>query len=127
MADYTVAKIPEMEPFYKGLFLRARGALDVKSFGMAVVEMPAGFADYPDHDHPDQEEVYVVLSGTGTLELENGDSVPLDPETMVRVGPNTKRKITSETDMRLLALGGVPGQAYDAPDYTEPGAPDPLA
>jgi len=29
--------------------------------------------------------------------------------------------------MRLIAIGGVPGQAYQAPGYTQVGAPDPLA
>ena len=33
MADYDVAKIGELEGFYKGLFLKARSALGVKSFG----------------------------------------------------------------------------------------------
>jgi len=28
--------------------------------------------------------------------------------------------------MRLLAIGGTPGEAYEAPAYTELGAADPL-
>jgi len=28
--------------------------------------------------------------------------------------------------MRLLAIGGTPGQAYEAPEYSRVGAPDPL-
>lgn len=31
------------------------------------------------------------------------------------------------TGMRVLALGGTPGQAYDVYDFTEVGAPDPFA
>ena len=130
MSDYTVKTISELEPFYKGLFLKARDELGVKSFGLAVVEMPAGFDDYPDHDHASegQEEVYVVLAGTGTLEIEGAESVRLGPETLVRVGPGTKRRIRPDaTGMRLLAIGGVPGQAYDPPGYSAVGAPDPLA
>ena len=46
----------------------------------------------------------------------------------MRIGPNTKRKINPGADgMRLLAIGGVAGEAYEAPGYTEVGAPDPLA
>jgi hypothetical protein len=46
----------------------------------------------------------------------------------VRVGPDTKRKIHPGPDgMRLLAIGGTPGEAYEAPGYSELGAPDPLA
>jgi hypothetical protein len=29
--------------------------------------------------------------------------------------------------MRVLALGGTPGEAYDVRDFTEVGAPDPFA
>lgn len=128
MADYTAKKIGEMEPFYNGLFLRARDELGVRSFGMAVVEIDADHP-HPDHDHPDQEEVYVVLEGTGTLEIEGGaQTVALDADTLVRVGPGTKRRIVADGGrMRLLALGGTPGKAYEAPGYTEVGAPDPLA
>ena len=58
----------------------------------------------------------------------DGESVPLDSETIVRIGPNTKRKINPGADgMRLLAIGGVPGQVYEAPGYSDVGAPDPLA
>ena len=77
MADYTAKKISEMEPFYKGLFLKARDELGVQSFGLAVVEITDD--NHPDHDHPDQEEVYVVLEGSGTLEIDGGaETVPLD-------------------------------------------------
>ena len=51
---------------------------------------------------------------------------PIDPETMVRVGPEAKRKIwPGDEGIRLLALGGCPGHAYKAPDITKLGAPDP--
>ena len=129
MSDFTVKQINELEGFYRGLFLKARDELGVQSFGMAIVELADGFEDYPDHDHADvgQEEVYVVLRGTGTMQVE-GQTIELGPETLVRVGPSTKRKILpGPGGMRLLALGGVPGQAYEAPGYSAVGAPDPLA
>lgn len=129
MADYNVAKIAELEGFYNGLFLKARSALGVKSFGMAVIELGPNSDAHPDHDHAGvgQEEVYVVLSGTGEIEIE-GETIALDPETMVRVGPETKRKIRPGGDgMRLLSIGGVPGGVYEAPSYSEVGQPDPLA
>jgi mannose-6-phosphate isomerase-like protein (cupin superfamily) len=128
MADFDVARIGELEGFYQGLFLKARGALNVQSFGMAVVELGPGSDAHPDHDHPEgQEEVYVVLRGTGEIVVD-GERVALDAETMVRVGPDAKRKITPGPDgLRLLALGGTPGEAYEAPGYSEVGAPDPLA
>ncbi len=130
MSDYTVKKIEELEGFYGGLFLKARDELGVQSFGMAIVELSGGReANYPMHAHEGegQEEVYVVLRGTGTLELEGGEPVRLDPETIVRVGPAQQRRLVpDEGGMRLLALGGVPGRAYEPPAYSAVGAPDPL-
>ena len=129
MSDFTAKRIDDLEGFYQGLFLKARDELGVQSFGLAVVEMPDGFDEHPDHDHASegQEEVYVVLRGTGTLEIEGGETVRLDPETLVRVGPGTKRRIRPDAGgMRLIAIGGVPGQAYEAPGYSAVGAPDPL-
>ena len=131
MSDFTVKRLDELEGFYQGLFLKARSELGVQSFGMAIVELSGGREErYPMHDHADvgQEEVYVVLRGTGTMEVEGEEPVRLDAETLVRVGPGTKRRLVpDEGGMRLLALGGVPGQAYEAPGYSEVGAPDPLA
>ncbi|MCP9489822.1 MAG: hypothetical protein MSC31_08085 [Solirubrobacteraceae bacterium MAG38_C4-C5] len=129
MADFSSARISELEPFYQGLFLKARAAVGAQSFGLAVVELGPGADAHPLHDHPGgQEEVYAVLRGTGELEIE-GESqrIPLDSETIVRVGPDSKRKIHPGPDgMRLLAIGGTPGEAYEAPAYSELGAPDPL-
>lgn len=128
MPDYTVQRIDQLEGFYEGLFLKARAALGVQSFGMAVIELDPGSDAHPDHDHSGagQEEVFVVLRGTGEMTVD-GETFPLDAETIVRVGPEAKRKITPGPEgMRLIALGGVPGKAYQAPDYTELGAPDPL-
>jgi mannose-6-phosphate isomerase-like protein (cupin superfamily) len=130
MADFTTARISELEPFYEGLFLKARAAVGAQSFGLAVVELGPDADDHPLHDHPGaQEEVYVVLRGTGELEIEGeSERTRLDPETIVRVGSDTKRKIHPGPDgMRLLAIGGTPGEAYEAPGYSELGAPDPLA
>ena len=45
---------------------------------------------------------------------------PLDPETIVMVGPGVKRKIfTGDEPMRLLAIGGIPGKPYEAPENPE--------
>lgn len=128
MSDYTIKSIDDMDTFYRGLFRRARGELGVQSFGMAVVDLERGTDDHPEHEHEaaGQEEVFIVLRGSGTMEID-GESFDLDPETMVRVGPASKRRIRPGTDgIRLVAIGGVPGQAYEAPSYTDVGAPDPL-
>lgn len=128
MADYTIKRIDDCEAVYAGSMRRVRAELGVTSFGMQVLDLPPNLTQYPEHDHADagQEEVYLVLRGSATLEIE-GEPVALDPETIVRVGPSARRKIVTGADgARILALGGVPGQAYEAPEITELGEPDPL-
>src|SRR2546423_12134555 len=110
-----------MESVFRGAFKRARAELGVRAFGMQVLDLPPNLEQFPEHDHANdgQEEVYVVLRGSGEIEIE-GERVKVDPDTIVRVGPGTKRKIyTGAEPMRVLALGGVPGAAYEAPDVSQ--------
>jgi mannose-6-phosphate isomerase-like protein (cupin superfamily) len=127
MSDYNVKRIEDMEAIVFGSFVRARAELGVESWGMQVLEIPGGATQYPEHDHTEtgQEEVFVVLRGAGEIEID-GERHPLDTETMVRVGPGPRRKLWPGDDgMRVLAIGGVPGQPYEAPDISQLGAPDP--
>jgi mannose-6-phosphate isomerase-like protein (cupin superfamily) len=121
MADYTAKQIDEMEGAFGGGLKKARAELGVESFGMQVVDLPPNYADYPEHDHAEdgQEEVYSVIKGSGEIDVE-GERIPLTPDVMVRVGPATKRKLFAGADgMRVLALGGTPGAAYAAAEFTE--------
>jgi mannose-6-phosphate isomerase-like protein (cupin superfamily) len=118
-----------MEAVFAKAFKRARAELGVTSFGLNVMDMPPNTDRYPEHSHADdgQEEVYVALWGTGEIEIE-GERHPLDPQTMVRVGPGVTRKIwPGDGGMRVLAIGGVPGKLYEPPEFSKLGAPDPLA
>jgi mannose-6-phosphate isomerase-like protein (cupin superfamily) len=130
MADYSIKRFEEMEPIFGGVFRRARAALGVSSFGMQILEMPPNGGDfYPNHDHQhdSQEEVYVILDGSADFDIE-GERVHVEPETAIRVAADTKRKIKAGPQgVKILALGGVPGSAYKAPDFTELGGPEPQA
>src|SRR5215210_5853951 len=96
MAGYTVKRIGDMEAIFQGSMRRARAELGVTSFGLQVIDFPPHASRYPEHDHADsgQEEVYVVLHGSGRMEIE-GERIALGPETLVRVGPTTKRKVVT--------------------------------
>jgi mannose-6-phosphate isomerase-like protein (cupin superfamily) len=121
MSDYTAKRIKDMEAGFQGGFVKARAELGVTAFGMQVIQLPPDFSDYPEHDHSEsgQEEVFAVLSGSGWMEIE-GERVELDPEMLVRVGPNTKRKTYSGPQgLRMLALGGAPGEVYRVSPETE--------
>ena len=129
MSDYTVKRFDEMEPILDGVFRRARASLGASAFGMQVLQMPPGADFYPNHDHSHdgQEEVYVVLGGSADFDID-GERVHVEPETAVRVAPTTKRQIRPGPDgVRILAVGGVPGGTYHAPDFTELGGPQPSA
>ena len=131
MAEVTVKKVEEMDSIARGAFKRAGSELKLGAFGMNVLEFPpdSGEGVYPHHDHThdDQEEVYIAWRGSGFITIDD-DEIEFDEETVVRVGPGAKRKIRSGPDgLRLLALGGVPGKAYERPDVFKKGAPDPTA
>ncbi|HEV7399614.1 MAG TPA: hypothetical protein VGN84_05025 [Solirubrobacterales bacterium] len=134
MADLTHAKIDEIDAidgvFERVTMHRAAAGLGVSAFGVSIVDLAPGADEYPEHDHSEeglggkmfakrpqqlgQEEVYVALRGSGTIEAD-GERYELDPDHIVRVGPTVKRKIVPGPEgLRLLALGGTPGRAYDS-------------
>src|SRR5512142_1200964 len=127
MSDYAMRRIDEMEGVVFGSFKRARAELGVESFGMQVLDLPPNNTLYPEHDHVEegQEEVFVVLRGAGEIEID-GERHALSPDTIVRVGASSRRKLwPGGNGMRVLALGGVPGKVYEPADVTKLGAPDP--
>lgn len=129
MAECTVKRIDDMEAVFGGAFKRARAELGVTAFGMQVIDLPPHEQRYPAHDHAEdgQEEVFVALRGSGEIEI-GGERHRIDPETMVRVGPGVERKVWPGGEgLRLLALGGVPAKAYQPPEISQLGVPDPLA
>jgi mannose-6-phosphate isomerase-like protein (cupin superfamily) len=129
--DVTVAAIDEMDGIHGGLARRARATLGVSSWGMQVLTLPPDWDGYPEHNHdatafdPNQEEVYVPLSGSATL-VAGDERFELVPGVMARVGAEQARRILpGPAGIRLIALGGRPG-AFDAPGWTELGAPPPM-
>jgi mannose-6-phosphate isomerase-like protein (cupin superfamily) len=121
MPDYTVKRIDDMEGAFGGGLKKARAELGVSSFGMQVIDMPPNYADYPEHDHAEQsqEEVYAVVRGSGEMDVE-GERIELSPDVIVRVGAQAKRKVFAGPEgIRIIALGGTPGAAYEISEFTE--------
>jgi mannose-6-phosphate isomerase-like protein (cupin superfamily) len=128
MADFAIKRIDEMEAIARGAFKRARAELGVTSFGIQVIDLPPNIEAYPEHDHAQdgQEEVYAVLRGGGEIDID-GERFPIDADALVRVSAGTKRKVyPGDEGIRLLAVGGVPGRAFEIREYTELGADDPF-
>ena len=122
MSDVKALKLEDVSPYdgpgkIPGIRFRSVGRkLGVTAWGMSVLEIDAGCAGYPQHEHSKdgQEEVYVVLDGSGTMEAA-GQETPLSRGALVRVGPSTERKIIpGPQGITVLAIGGTPGKAYPA-------------
>ena len=113
MADVTVKHLDELESHEgRGRFLYARRGLGVSAFGMNVERFPAGYADYPEHDHA-KEEVYFVVEGSAVLHA-GDESFDLTPGTFARVGAGQTRKLVPGGEgVTLLAIGAVPGKGYE--------------
>jgi hypothetical protein len=121
MSDYTAKRIDEMQAAFGGGFVKARAELGVTAFGFQVIQLPPDYSDYPEHDHVEsgQEEVFLPIGGSGWMEID-GERVNLDPETFVRVGPEPRRKLyAGPQGLRILVIGGCPGEAYKIPPLTE--------
>jgi quercetin dioxygenase-like cupin family protein len=122
MADVTVKRLDDFDTAFGGAMKLVRHGLGVESFGLQVIDMPANADQYPEHDHAHdgQEEVYTVLEGAATIQVD-GTEHRLEPGTFVRVGPAVKRKIvTGGEAARILALGATAGKAYEVQPFTAP-------
>ena len=115
MSDVTVKTFDELDSYEgRGRFCYAARSLGVTAWGMNLVRFPAGYEDYPEHDHAEdgQEEVYVPIEGSATLTA-GGNSWELVPGTMARVGPGQTRKLVAgDAGVTVLVLGGTPGSAF---------------
>jgi mannose-6-phosphate isomerase-like protein (cupin superfamily) len=115
MADVKIKRFDELESYQgEGRFCYAAKSLGVTAWGMSVLRLPAGWSDYPNHDHvkDGQEEVYVVLEGSARMQA-GDETFTLEPGLLARVGPAQLRKITpGPNGVTLLAVGGTPGKAY---------------
>jgi uncharacterized cupin superfamily protein len=121
MEGFTAKEIDSMQTVNEGIVKLAGAELGVESFGIQVFDFPAGFTDYPEHDHSEEaiEEVYLALEGSAEFEID-GARVPLDRGRMVRVGAATRRKLWPGPEgVRLLAIGRPVDGRYERPKGLE--------
>lgn len=120
MSDITVTKIGDLGPIegphtIPGItFLRAGRELGVAGMGMNILQLEPHCSTYPEHDHAadGQEEIYIVLEGGGAL-VAGDRQWGLEVGTLIRVPPDTKRKLVPGADgLTVLALGATPGKAF---------------
>jgi quercetin dioxygenase-like cupin family protein len=109
---YTIKNVDEfeeMEGSGGATWRLARKGLGAESFGFNVVDIEPG-GQIPAHDHTgdNQEEVFIILEGQGTIVA--GDEEHDAPAgTYCRYAPEVNRTIRNNSDARVRALLiGVP-------------------
>jgi tetratricopeptide (TPR) repeat protein len=127
MAAFEVARLDEIDEITDGRqpWRPIRHHFGITAFGVnAWTARDAGDRIINEHDESDDEheELYLVTTGHATFELD-GERVDAPAGTLVFVRPAVKRTaFAEEAGTTLLALGGVPGKAYE-PDGWELWAP----
>jgi mannose-6-phosphate isomerase-like protein (cupin superfamily) len=93
-------------------FRKVRRELGVSAFGVNAIVIPAGY-DAGQHYHEEQEELYLVVSGT--LEMTFGEDeserFSLGPGSLARVDPHTVRRVRNvgDGDATYFIVGGKDG------------------
>ena len=99
----------------EGKWLLARRSLGVGSFGINIVEIPAGDG-IPEHDEVDrdQEEVFFILSGSATLVID-GEEHPAPEGTLARLDPQRRRTVRCDGDepARVLIVSAPRTSGYE--------------
>lgn len=122
-SSFTAKRFDEMQAYtgyLKGVSMTPlRKELGVTAFGIGMITIdPIDDAEYPHHDHVEdgQEEVYIPIAGGGELEVDGVGRLEVETGEMIRVTPQTKRQFHPGPEgLRVLALGGTPGKAYEPP------------
>jgi uncharacterized cupin superfamily protein len=92
----------------------ARTALGLENSGLSLFKIAPGFRVPFGHRHDEQEEVYVVVSGSARLRIED-EIVELGQWDAVRLAPGTTRGMESGPDgAEILAFGAPNTENRDA-------------
>ena len=120
MSDYTVVNLREVEdaapkfgmpPEIEARF--PKRALGCKTGAVSLQRLAPGTRSPFGHRHKRQEELYVILEGSGSMKLDD-DIVEIRQWDTVRVGPDTMRAFEAGPDgIELLAFGGPIAEESD--------------
>ena len=117
MADYThlnLKQVDDMAPKFglsPGLESRfARQALDCEQSGMSYYKIAPNFRTPFGHKHAEQEEIYVIISGSARIKIEDEE---LDLATLdaIRIAPNVMRAVEGGPDGAEMIAFGAPQPA----------------
>lgn len=121
MGEYTIKNLKEVEDSAVGFGLSpnlearfARNDLECEQFGLSYQRLAPNFRVPWGHRHKQQEEVYVLLSGSGRMKLDD-EIVDVRQWDAVRVPPSTMRSFEAGPDgAELLAFGAPKVERSDA-------------
>ena len=112
MGDWTFKNLREVEDKAPGFGLAelqsarfAHGELDAEQVGVSLMGVKPGKRQGFAHRHVNAEEVYVVLSGSGRMKLDD-EIIEVGPLDAIRVAPGVLRAFEADDDgLELLAFG----------------------
>jgi uncharacterized cupin superfamily protein len=114
MTGYTHSNIKEMEDAAQSFglspsleFRMGRKPLELEQSGVSYLRVAPGFRMPFGHTHGEQEEVYVVVAGSGRLKLDD-DVIELGQWDAVRISNDTMRALEGGPDGIELILVGAP-------------------
>jgi hypothetical protein len=113
---WKVARLEDIER--RGRDIPVREHLGIRAFGINAYTPGEDGTLIGDHDEagPGQEELYIVLDGHATFEVD-GNMVEAPAGTFVFVRPESRRKASG--DGTVVAIGATPDEAYQALDWGE--------
>ena len=119
MAGYAVVDVGELEGEGPGGVVRKlRRSLGARAFGFNYFVFPPGHVGH-EHHHADdnEEEVYFVVSGSGTIRID-GEEVELRPGRFVRVDPEATRvPVSGDEGLEFVTIGAPLDRLYEPPSW----------
>ena len=100
----------------RGRDIPVREHLGIRAFGINAYTPAEDGTLISGHDESGsgQEELYIVLDGNARFEID-GETIDAPAGTFVFIRPEARRRATG--DGTILAVGGTPGQVYEALDW----------
>lgn len=80
-----------------------RQQLELHAVGIGLIRLPPGQGYTFTHQHKEQEEVYVVMGGSGVM-LIDGALIPLQRGDVVRAAPEARRALRAADHEAFLVL-----------------------
>ena len=99
-------------------FRLATKALELERSGLSYQRVPPGYRFPYGHTHQEQEELYVVVRGSGRMKLDD-EIVEVTEWDVVRVPPGTWRGYEAGPDGLEILVFGAPNLGDDPRDDVE--------